>query len=99
MAVFQSVLIRGVPLYRLIICYTPCALPSTFSLSLAREVLIVRRTDQLLSFRLDCPVPGHLLRVVDNDEEEEIPRIAHVTQPQLYGPNRVSENTDLILAV
>ena len=54
-----------------------------------REVLLVRRIDQLLAFFLDCPVAGHLLRVVDNDDGREMPRMARITEPQLYSPNKV----------
>ena len=54
-----------------------------------REVLHVRRDDQLLAFRLDCPVSGHQLRVVDNDDGREMPRVAHITEPQEFSINKV----------
>ena len=44
---------------------------------------------ELLSFRLECPVASHLLRVVDNDTGREMPRVVHTTKPQLYTPNVV----------
>ncbi|CAI7999820.1 Androglobin, partial [Geodia barretti] len=53
-----------------------------------REVLQVQRDQQLLAFSLDCPVPGHQLRVVDNDDGREMPRVAHITEPQEYNINK-----------
>ena len=49
----------------------------------------MRRDGQLLAFRLDCPVPGHQLRVVDNDDGIEMPRVANITEPQEYCINKV----------
>ena len=58
----------------------------------SREVLLVK-VAQFLIFRLDCPVKSHLLRVVDNDTGRELPRAVHVTKPQVYNPNQVSEQS------
>ena len=52
-------------------------------------MLQVQRDQQLLAFSLDCPVPGHQLRVVDNDDGREMPRVAHITEPQEYNINKV----------
>lgn len=42
---------------------------------------------QLLAFHFHCPLPTHILRVINNDTMQEIPRIFESTIPQTYHPN------------
>lgn len=62
----------------------------SLSFPFKREVFDVRNEGQLLAFSLDCPVAGHQLRVVDNDDGREIPRVAHITEPWNYSINQVT---------
>ncbi len=42
---------------------------------------------QLIAFHFHCPLPTNILRVIDNDTMEEMPRVFESTMPRTYHPN------------
>ena len=56
------------------------------NLKFFREVFHVQES-QIVVPQFECPVPTHLLRVIDNDTNTEVPRIFHNTPPCVYHPN------------
>ena len=53
---------------------------------LFREVFHVKES-QIVVPQFECPISTHLLRVIDNDTNSEVPRIFHKTPPRVYHPN------------
>ena len=43
---------------------------------------------QLIAFHFHCPLPTSILRVIDNDTMEEMPRVFESTAPRTYHPNK-----------
>ena len=51
-----------------------------------REVFHIKESQTVVP-QFECTIPSHLLRVIDNDTNTEVPRIFHNTPPCVYHPN------------